>query len=107
MHGEQSVLDRIQRRQLKWYDKLLRMNDSRWSKKITCGYRTMEEKRKTTTIMEEPSDFMRSRNRAEAITEDRCFWSLGMDSCRDNNNNNNNNNILTKDRFHCFLRILN
>ena len=32
--AEQSVLDRIQRRQLKWYGHLLTMEDSRWPKKI-------------------------------------------------------------------------
>ena len=34
MQAEQSILDRIQRRQLKWYGNLLRMQDSRWPKKI-------------------------------------------------------------------------
>ena len=34
MLAEQSILDRIQRRQLKWYGHLLRMEDSRWPKKI-------------------------------------------------------------------------
>ena len=34
MQAEQSILDRIQRRQLKWYGHLLRMKDSRWPKKI-------------------------------------------------------------------------
>ena len=34
MQAEQSILDRIQRRQLKWYWHLLRMEDSRWPKKI-------------------------------------------------------------------------
>ena len=32
MQAEQSILDRIQRRQLKWYGHLLRMEDSRWPK---------------------------------------------------------------------------
>ena len=43
MHGEQSVLDRIQRRQLKWYEHLLRMEDSRWLKMITSGHRMVGE----------------------------------------------------------------
>ena len=34
MQAEQSILDRIQRRQLKWYGHLLRMEDSHWPKKI-------------------------------------------------------------------------
>ena len=34
MQAEQSVLNRIQRSQLKWYGHLLRMEDSRWKKKI-------------------------------------------------------------------------
>ena len=34
MQAEQSILDRIQRRQLKWYGYLLRMGDNRWPKKI-------------------------------------------------------------------------
>ena len=32
--AEQSILDRIQRRQLKWYGHLLRMEDCPWPKKI-------------------------------------------------------------------------
>ena len=34
MQPEQSTLDRIQRRQLKWYGYLFRMEDSRWQKKF-------------------------------------------------------------------------
>ena len=34
MQAEQSILDRIQRRHLKWYGHLLRMEDSRWLEKI-------------------------------------------------------------------------
>ena len=34
MQSEKSILDRIQRRQLKWYGHLLRMEGSRWPKKI-------------------------------------------------------------------------
>ena len=47
MQAEQSILDAIQRGQLKWYGHLLRMEASRWPK------------RKTATIMEEPSDGLR------------------------------------------------
>ena len=41
MQAEQSILDRIQRRQLKWYEHLLRMEDSRWPKRFTSGHRTV------------------------------------------------------------------
>ena len=34
MQAEQSVLDRIQRRQLKWYGHFLRIEDTRWPKMI-------------------------------------------------------------------------
>ena len=34
MQAEQSLLDRIQRRQPKWYGHFLRTEDSRWPKKI-------------------------------------------------------------------------
>ena len=34
MQAEQSILDVIQRRQLKWYGHLLRMEESCWVKKI-------------------------------------------------------------------------
>ena len=38
MQAEQSILDIIQRRQLKWYGYLLEMDDSRWPKKYhTAG----------------------------------------------------------------------
>ena len=39
MQAEQSILDRIQRRQLKWYGHLLRMEDSRWAKWTPHGRR--------------------------------------------------------------------
>ena len=34
MQAEQSILDRIQRRQLKWFSRVLKMEDNRWTKKI-------------------------------------------------------------------------
>ena len=40
MQAQQSNLNRIQRRQLKWYGHLLRMEDSRWPKKIASGHST-------------------------------------------------------------------
>ena len=43
MQPEQSILDRIQRRQLKWYGHLLRMENSHWPKKIYCTVGGEEE----------------------------------------------------------------
>ena len=40
MQAEQSILDRIQIRQLKWYGHLFRMEDGRWPK-IIYQYRTV------------------------------------------------------------------
>ena len=37
MQAEQSILDRIQIRQLKWYGHLLRIDDNRWSKNRVAG----------------------------------------------------------------------
>ena len=34
MQAEQSILDRIQRGQFKWYGQLLGIEDSRWPKEI-------------------------------------------------------------------------
>ena len=41
MQAEQSILDKIQRRQLKWHGQLLRMQDSRCPKKIYQVTRTV------------------------------------------------------------------
>ena len=41
MQAEQSILDRIQRRQLKWYRHLLRMEDTRWPKRFISGHLTV------------------------------------------------------------------
>ena len=43
IQAEQSILDRIQRTQLKWYGHLLRMNDSLCSKRFTSGHRSLGE----------------------------------------------------------------
>ena len=51
MQAEQTILDRIQRRKFKWYGHLLRREDSCWP--VDTAW--LEEKRKTITIMEEPS----------------------------------------------------
>ena len=39
--AEQSILERIQTRELNLYGHLLRMEDSRWSKKFISGHRTV------------------------------------------------------------------
>ena len=41
MQEKQSILDSIQRRQLKWYGHLIRMKDNHWPKKISSGHRTV------------------------------------------------------------------
>ena len=56
MQAEQSILDRIQRRKLKWYGHLLRMEDSHWPKKIY-------QKRKNATIIKEPSDELHKKQK--------------------------------------------
>ena len=40
MQAEQSILDRIQRGNLKWFGRLLKMEDSRWAKTYS-GHRTV------------------------------------------------------------------
>ena len=60
MQAEQSILDTIQRRQLKWHGHKLRMEDSQeWKmakEDLPVDTARLEEKRKTATFMEEPSD---------------------------------------------------
>ena len=65
MPAEQSVLERIQRRQFKWYGHLLRMEDSQSLAKDDLPVDTArkEEKRKTATIMEEPSDGLHEKQK--------------------------------------------
>ena len=41
LQAEQSILDRIQRRQLKWYGHLHGMEDSRLPKRFNSGHRTV------------------------------------------------------------------
>ena len=55
MQAEESVLDGIQRRQLKWYGRLLRMVVFGWSW-FVGGHRAKEEKKKTAIIMQEARD---------------------------------------------------
>ena len=64
MQAEQSILDRIQRRQLKWYGQLVRMKDSGCPKKIYLWTpQDKEGKRKIATIMEEPSDGLHEKQK--------------------------------------------
>ena len=81
MQAEQSVLDRIQRRQLKWYGHLLRMEDSRWPKKIYQWkpHRRRSRGRPQQSWRKQVTDFMKSRNMEEDMTEDRHLWRLGVD----------------------------
>ena len=81
MQAEQSILDRIQRRQLKWYGHLLRMEDSRWPKKI---YQWTEHGRRRRgrpqlSWWNQVTDFMKSRDMEEDMAEDRYLWRLGVD----------------------------
>ena len=41
MQAEKSILDKVQKRQLKWNGHLLRMEDSRWQRRFTSGHRTV------------------------------------------------------------------
>ena len=59
MQAEHSILDRIQRRQLELYGHLLRMEDSRWPKKI---YQWRRRGRLQQSWKNQVTDFMRSRN---------------------------------------------
>jgi hypothetical protein len=71
--SEQSISDRIQRRQFKWYGHHLRLEDSRWPKKIYLwtlhGRRKRERPQKS--CKNQGTDFMRNRNLEEDMTEDR------------------------------------
>ena len=77
MQAEQSILDRIQRRQLKCYGHLLRMEDSRWPKKIYqwTPHGRRRRGRPQQSWKNQVTCFMRSRNEEE----DRYLWRLGMD----------------------------
>ena len=81
MQAKQSILDRIQRRQLKWYGYLLRMEDSRRIKKI---YQWTPHGRRRRGPQQswrnQVTDFMRSRNMEEDMAEDRHLWRLGVDA---------------------------
>ena len=72
MQAEQLILDRVQKRQLKWYAHLLRMEDSRWPKKIyqwtTHGRRRRGKPQQS--WRNQVTDFMKSRNMEKDMTED-------------------------------------
>ena len=76
MQAEQSILDRIQRRQLNWNGHLLRMEDSRWRKKINqwTPHGRRRRGRSQQLWKNRVADFMRSRN----MEEDMAVWRLGV-----------------------------
>ena len=81
MQAEQSILDRMQRRQLKWYGHLLRMEDSRWPKKIYqwTPHSRRRIGRPQKSWKNQVTNFMGSRNMVEDMAEDRNLWDLGID----------------------------
>ena len=80
MQAEQSILDRIQRRQLKWYGHLLRMEDSRWPKKIYQWklHGRRRRGRPQLSWKNQVKDFMKSRGMEEDMAENRHLWRLGV-----------------------------
>ena len=77
MQAEQSILDIIKRRQLKWYGHLLRMEDSHWPKTIyqwTPHGRRRRGKPQQSWRDQVTGDFMRSTNTEEDMAEDRHIW---------------------------------
>jgi hypothetical protein len=81
MKAEQSLLHRIQRRHLKWYGHLLRMEDSRWPKKIYqwTPHGRRRRGRPQHSWRNQERDFMRSRKMEEDMAEDRHLWRLGVE----------------------------
>ena len=81
MQAEQSVLDRIKRRQLKWYVYLLRTEDSRWPKKIYqwTPHGMRRRGRPQLSWRDQVTDFMKSRGMEEDMAEYRHLWRLGVD----------------------------
>ena len=67
--------------QLKWYGLLLRMEDSRWPKKIyqwtPHGRRRIG--RPQLSWRNQVTDFMKSRGMEEDMAENRHLWRLGVD----------------------------
>ena len=80
MQAEQSVLDRIQRKQLKWYGHLLKMDDSRWPKKIYqwIPHGRRRRGRPQQSWKNQVMEFMRSRNMEGDMAEDIHLWRLGF-----------------------------
>ena len=81
MQAEQSILDRIQRRQLKWHGHILRMEDSHWPKKIYqwTPHGRRRRVRPQQSWRNQVTVFMKSRNMEEDMAEDRHLWRLGVD----------------------------
>ena len=77
MQTEQLILGRIQRRQLKWYGHLLRMEDICWPKKIYqwAPHGRRRRGRPQQSWRNQLTDFMGSRN-MEDMAEDRHLWRL-------------------------------
>ena len=81
IQAEQSILDRIQRMELKWYGHLFRMEDSRWRKKIyhCTPHGRRRRRRPQQSWKNQVTDFMRSKHFEEDMAEDRHLWRLGVD----------------------------
>ena len=64
MHAEQPILERIQRRQLRWYGHPIGMKDGHWTKKIYQRTQQGEYKRgrPQQSWKNQVTDIMRSRN---------------------------------------------
>ena len=73
MQVEQSILGRIQRRQLQWYGHIYRMEDSRRPKKIYqwTPHGKGISGRPQQSWRNQVTDFVRSRNMEEVMAEDR------------------------------------
>ena len=67
MQVEQLIIDRIQRKQLKWHGTLLRMDGSRWPKKTHQGRQIYDRRtrRPQQPWKKEVTDFLRSINLEE------------------------------------------
>ena len=81
MIAEQSILGRIQRRQLKWYRHFLRMEDSSHWPKMICQWIPHGRKgkgRQQQSWKNQVTNFMRRRNLEEDMAEDIHIWSLGV-----------------------------
>ena len=71
MKAKHSILDRIQRRQLKWHGHLLKMDDIRWQKIYRWTPHGRRRKgRQQQSLKTQVTDFMRSRNVKEDLAED-------------------------------------